>query len=295
MKTLKRNQLNEAVKIIVDGGIIAFPTETVYGLGADALNRAAVKKIYEAKGRASDNPLIVHIANEQQLNIITNELDEISKILVAAFWPGPFTLILPKKDIVPNETSAGLSTIGVRMPNSSIALEFIEKAGPIAAPSANISGKPSPTTKSHVVDDLAGKIDAVIGGPKCSVGIESTVFDPSTKTVLRLGSITISQIEALVGKINIEVNVKGNESPKSPGQKYKHYSPNAKLTIVKGNLSLFEKKVGQKLIEVNAKNLFATLRDLDKKGLSHAYIKCPDNIAVLDRVLKAAQYNILEV
>ena len=291
MKILRKNQINIAAQIIKNGGIVAFPTETVYGLGADALNKEAIKKIYKAKGRATDNPLIVHISNKEQLKIITNELDEISKILMDAFWPGPLTLILPKKDIVPNETSANLKTIGVRMPNSSIATSLIEKAGPIAAPSANISGKPSPTMNSHVLDDLSEKIDALIEGPKCEIGIESTVFDPISKTLLRLGSITVAQIEDLIGKINIEISIKENEAPKSPGQKYKHYSPNAKLTIVKGNLSKFE----ENLIEVNAENLFATLRDLDKNGSRHAYIKYPDNAAVLDRVLKAAQYNILEV
>ncbi|MCL1924655.1 MAG: L-threonylcarbamoyladenylate synthase [Defluviitaleaceae bacterium] len=305
MRVLKNYELEEAVKIIKAGGTVAFPTETVYGLGANALNGEAVKKIYKAKGRKADNPLIVHIANEKQLFSITPPLQEDAKKLSLAFWPGPFTMILPKKNIVPNETSAGLNTIGVRMPNLSIALEFIKLAGAIAAPSANISGKPSPTMLSHVLDDLNGKIDAVIEGEKSYFGIESTVFDPSTKTLLRPGSITVEQIEKIVGKINISTSVKANEAPKSPGQKYKHYSPNAKLTVVKQHEPASLKKeplnysaanlIKEQLIEVTAENLFEILRDLDKKNISHAYIKYPENMAVLDRVLKAAQYNVLEI
>lgn len=295
MKILKETEIKAAEEILRNGGIVAFPTETVYGLGALATNSLAAAKIFKAKGRPVDNPLIVHIANEKQLREVVKELPLDAIRLKEAFWPGPFTMILPKTDKIPKETSAGLSTIGVRMPNCRIALNLIEKVGPIAAPSANISGKPSPTSASHVIDDLENKIDAIIEGPNSFVGIESTVYDVYERMILRKGSITREAIENIIGPIK---DTPGQEIlvPKSPGQKYKHYSPNAKLTIIKGlKTPSSEPNTVSNVIEVNAKNLFEILRELDKFGIEHAYIKYPEDEAVLDRVLKASNYNILEV
>ena len=286
MKILKNTEIEAASEIIKNGGIIAFPTETVYGLGGSAFNEKAVLKIFLAKGRPSDNPLIVHISNENQLKAVVSKLPEDALKLKEAFWPGPFTMILPKTDEVPGVVSANLPTIGVRMPRSEVALKLIDLSGPIAAPSANISGKPSPTKASHVVDDLKGKIDALIEGEDCFFGIESTVYDVSERAILRPGSITKEAIETVIGPINSPSNELVT-SPKSPGQKYKHYCPKAKLTIVKGFV--------ENIIEVNAQNLFHILRTLDKENIEHAYIKYPEDEAVLDRVLKAANYNILEV
>lgn len=246
--------LEKAADIIKSGGLVAFPTETVYGLGANALDPTSVKKIYIAKGRPSDNPLIVHISNLKQLDELVLNISDVAKKLMAEFWPGPLTLIFKKKPIVPDETSGGLDTVAVRFPENKIAQLFIEKCGvPIAAPSANRSGKPSPTRASHVHFDLDSKIDMILDGGSSEYGLESTILDVSTDIVclLRPGSITKEMIEETVGTIEVDKNIfintspdsSHNSAPKAPGMKYTHYSPQAKVTIVNGDLDTVIEKI----------------------------------------------------
>ena len=232
--------INEAGNIIKSGGTVAFPTETVYGLGADALNGEAVKKIFLAKGRPQDNPLIIHVSSKK-IEKFVKDVPPVAEKLMDKFWPGPMTIILNKKDIVPDETSAGLSTIGVRMPNSEIALKLIEAAGvPIAAPSANISGRPSPTDVERCIEDLDGKIDYILGGERSDIGVESTIVDCTVNPpmVLRPGGITLEMLRTVDENIVIDEALKKKPSadlkPKAPGMKYRHYAPKAKLKIISG-------------------------------------------------------------
>ena len=234
--------LSEAASIIQRGGTVVFPTETVYGLGANALNEDACDKIFKAKGRPSDNPLIVHITSMEELYELVNEVPENAKILAEHFWPGPLTMILNKKDIVSYKVTAGLETVAVRMPKNKIATELIRLSKlPIAAPSANTSGKPSPTNASHVIEDMLGRVDMIIDGGSCEIGLESSVIDitSETPTILRPGGVTKEDVEKLFGKCDYDpAIIKSDEKiiPKSPGQKYRHYSPKAEVILYKGNL-----------------------------------------------------------
>ncbi|MDP4143451.1 MAG: L-threonylcarbamoyladenylate synthase [Bacillota bacterium] len=244
--------LQEAGKVFRSGGLVAFPTETVYGLGANALDSEAVKKIFEAKGRPQDNPLIVHISDLDSIKNLTKVVPPIAEDLMRNFWPGPLTLILPKSDLVPEVTSAGLDSIGIRMPSNRIALELIRTAGvPIAAPSANISGRPSPTDVNRCVEDLNGKIDYIIGGNICEVGVESTIVDCTVypPCVLRPGGITLEMLKKIDSEIYIDPAImnKSNESfiPKAPGMKYRHYAPKAPLKIIQGDLQKTIAKVNE--------------------------------------------------
>lgn len=245
------SEIVECANIIKDGGIVAFPTETVYGLGANALDSNAVKKIFLAKGRPQDNPLIIHVS-DKNINKYVSDIPEIAKKLMEAFWPGPLTIILNKKSIVPSETSANLDTIGIRMPNNEIALKLIELSGvPIAAPSANISGRPSPTDIERCIEDLNGKIDYIIGGEKSDVGVESTIVDCTScpPLVLRPGGITLEMLRKIDNSIDIDNGLKNNNEdfkPKAPGMKYKHYAPKGKVIIIKGK----EEKVIEKIKDI---------------------------------------------
>ena len=242
--------IKEAAECIKKDGIVAFPTETVYGLGANALKADCVKKIFEAKGRPQDNPLIIHVASKEIDKYVKN-VPEVAKKLMDKFWPGPLTLILEKKDIVPMQTSANLNTIGIRMPNNKVALELIKESGvPIAAPSANISGRPSPTTIDVCVEDLKGKVDYIIGGEKCDVGLESTIVDCTVEPplVLRPGGITLEMLRTIREDIEIDKGLLRNDSnfkPKAPGMKYRHYAPNAKLKIILGNREKTIEKINE--------------------------------------------------
>lgn len=234
-------KIKEAAQYIKNGGIVAFPTETVYGLGADALNEEAVKKIFIAKGRPQDNPLIVHVASKD-LSKYVKEVPEIAQKLMDKFWPGPLTIILNKKDTVPYVTSANLDTIGVRMPDNEVARKLIELSGTaIAAPSANISGRPSPTDIERCIEDLDGRVDCIIGGSKSKIGVESTIVDCTVTPplVLRPGGITLEMLKEIDSKIEIDKAVmqKPTEGlkPKAPGMKYRHYAPKAKVRIITGN------------------------------------------------------------
>lgn len=252
-----KSQLEEAGKIISNGGLVAFPTETVYGLGGNALEEAAAKKIYYAKGRPSDNPLIVHIADISALEELVEEIPKNAKKLAKAFWPGPLTMILKKSAIVPKGTTGGLDSVAIRMPNHPIALELIRQSGCyIAAPSANTSGRPSPTLAKHVEEDLLGKIDYIIDGGPVSVGLESTIVDLTSDTVmiLRPGVITKEDLEKIVDNVEYDPaviqkkNIEGIEA-KAPGMKYKHYAPKGKLTIIQGEIENVIKIINEQSVE----------------------------------------------
>ena len=232
--------IEEAAEIIRNGGTVAFPTETVYGLGANALNEESVKKIFIAKGRPQDNPLIVHVSSKD-ISSLVKEVPPIAQELINKFWPGPLTIILEKKDIIPNMTSANLDTIGIRMPDSEIALKLIELSKrPIAAPSANISGRPSPTEVERCVEDLNGRVDYIIGGESSDIGVESTIIDCTVNPpmILRPGGITLEMLREIDSNIDIDKALKSKPSndlkPKAPGMKYRHYAPKAHLKIIRG-------------------------------------------------------------
>lgn len=234
--------LSVAAEIIREGGTVAFPTETVYGLGADALDADAVRRIFEAKGRPADNPLIVHIANIDQCSELAEEIPSDAVKLMEHFWPGPLTLILKAKGVVPDITTGGLDTVGLRMPDNPVALELIRRSDrPIAAPSANTSGSPSPTTAEHVIHDLYGKIDAILDGGPTDIGLESTVVDMTgdIPTILRPGHVTAEDIRKCVGDVRIgytDRTLEEGEIPRSPGMKYTHYSPKTKVILIEGNV-----------------------------------------------------------
>lgn len=232
--------LRRAGEILKQGGLVAFPTETVYGLGGDALNRDSSRKIYAAKGRPSDNPLIVHINRFEDIYPIVAEVPEEARKLAEAFWPGPLTMILPKSEKVPYETTGGLETVAVRMPSHPIARKLISYSGGyVAAPSANTSGKPSPTVAKYVEEDMAGKIDVIVDGGAVGIGLESTIIDLTVKPpqILRPGYITEAMLARLLDEVDTDVTILQNDSgqaPKAPGMKYRHYAPKGELTIVTG-------------------------------------------------------------
>ncbi len=236
-----RRRLEEAAQIIRRGGLVAFPTETVYGLGANALDAKAAAKIYAAKGRPSDNPLIAHVSSLEEIRPLVSEIPDMGRRLAEAFWPGPMTLVFPKSDLVPHGTTGGLDTVAVRMPSDPVAAELIRLSGvPIAAPSANTSGRPSPTTAEHVLQDMDGRIDAILDGGPVGIGLESTIVDV-TETVpvlLRPGAITMEMLRSKVGEVLVDPAILGPLSPdvhpKAPGMKYRHYAPKADLTLIEG-------------------------------------------------------------
>ncbi len=232
-----------AAKILREGGLVAFPTETVYGLGGNGLDSEACEKIYIAKGRPSDNPLILHISELEELNPIVREISPAARKLMEAFWPGPLTLVFPKSDVVPEKATGGLDTVAVRFPNHPVARAIIKAAGlPIAAPSANSSGKPSPTRASHVEFDLNGKIDMIVDGGAAEWGLESTIVDVSGEipVILRPGAVTKEMMEEVVGRVEIDPAILAKPAadlkPKAPGMKYTHYSPKAEVILVKGEM-----------------------------------------------------------
>ncbi|RHW37182.1 threonylcarbamoyl-AMP synthase [Neobacillus notoginsengisoli] len=242
VEKLKNNpQIKQAAKKLIQNEVVAFPTETVYGLGGNAGSDEAVEKIFTAKGRPSDNPLIIHIADRGQMDSFVTDLPEVALQLMDAFWPGPLTLILQKKEQALSEkATAGLGTVGVRMPDHPVALAILKECGlPVAAPSANSSGKPSPTTAEHVAADLNGKIAGIVDGGPTGVGVESTVLDCTSPVpvILRPGGVTKEQLEEVIGRIEVDPALMGAETkPKSPGMKYRHYAPEAPLYLVAGGI-----------------------------------------------------------
>lgn len=242
--------MEEAGKLLKSGALVAFPTETVYGLGANALDEKAAAKIYAAKGRPSDNPLIIHIADMESLGLITEEIPKAAYLLAEKFWPGPLTMVMKKSKVVPYGTTGGLDTVAVRMPSHPIALEMIRYGGGyIAAPSANTSGRPSPTLASHVADDMDGIIPMILDGGAVGIGIESTIVDltEDIPTILRPGFITKEMLEEVVGEVQIDKGLSGDAKtpPKAPGMKYRHYAPKAELIIVEGARDSVVKKINE--------------------------------------------------
>lgn len=328
--TTSKKDIATAGEIIKNGGLVAFPTETVYGLGANALDENAVKGIFAAKGRPADNPLIVHIAEKEDIYPLVKEVTPAAKALIDAFFPAPLTIILKKADIIPDTTSGGLDTVAVRMPKNETARALIKESGcPIAAPSANTSGLPSPTKASHVIDDMTGKVDAIIDGGDCDYGVESTVITLATAvpTILRPGAITKEMLEDVIGRVEISPAVLSgmaeNETAASPGMKYKHYSPKAQVVLVEGTKERFEEFVnsrkgasalcfegddvtiphityGSENDDLSqAKELFDALRRLDETGAKKVYARAPHKdgvgMAVYNRIIRAAAFRIIDL
>lgn len=337
MKTLllKANETEKAGEILRNGGLVGIPTETVYGLAANALDGSTVAKIFAAKGRPSDNPLIVHIADLEALDDLVAYIPPAVYDLADAFWPGPLTIILDKSPLIPDEVTAGLDTVAIRMPSHPVARQIIRAAGvPLAAPSANLSGKPSPTTAVHVMHDMDGRIDAVVDGGPCEVGVESTVITLASRRprLLRPGRITPEEIEEVLGdELVIDDAVLGKlkegETASSPGMKYKHYSPSADVTVLKGTLEncaayinqnadektaalVFDGeacKINCRTLDFGAENddlahaakLFDALRTCDDEGIEKLFVRAPGytgvGLAVMNRLLRAAEYKVREV
>lgn len=318
--------------ILRDGGIVGIPTETVYGLAANAFDGNAVAKIFKAKGRPQDNPLIVHISDISQLGSVVSEIPDSAYALAEKYWPGPLSIIMPKGERIPDEVSCGLDTVAVRMPSHPAARDIISAAGvPLAAPSANLSGSPSPTTAQHVIDDMWGRADAIVDGGMCDVGVESTVVSlvSDKPRLLRPGGISLEQLESVLGDVEVDRAVLAELEPgqkaASPGMKYKHYSPKARVIILKGSFENYRRFVkgkkdcaslcfdgeGDKLdipfIEIGSEHdssaqahlIFDALRRLDEMGVQTAYARCPDTdgvgLAVINRLLRAAAFTVLDV
>lgn len=335
MKTLmlQANETAIAAEIIKNGGLAAMPTETVYGLAANAFDGKAVAKIFRAKGRPMDNPLIVHISDISQIHLLVSDFPEKARILAEKFWPGPLTMILPKSDRIPDEVSAGLDTVAVRFPSHPVARKLISQSMPLAAPSANLSGSPSPTGAKHVYDDMNGRIDAIIDGGECEVGVESTVITlvGEVPRLLRPGGITVEQLREAIGEVVIDDAVMNplqtGEKAASPGMKYKHYAPKAKVVLLEGSDEAFISYVNARkeegtaalcydedteLLEVpcipighaddyemQSHKLFAALRNADEQGFRLVYAHCPKaegmGLAVYNRMIRAAGFEVIRL
>ena len=330
----ENNAIEEAAQILRRGGLLGIPTETVYGLGADGLNEDAVRRIFEAKGRPQDNPLIIHVPNATWLERYCHDVPATAYALAEKFWPGPLTMILPRKPIVPLRTTGGLETVGVRCPNHPLTLAIIEAAGvPIAAPSGNTSGRPSPTTAQHMMEDMTGKIDGIVDGGPCSVGVESTIIDLTTTPprLLRPGGLPLEALEEVLGEVAVDKAVLGKlkegEHPRAPGMKYRHYAPKAPVTVVTGSpqrsaaciLARLKGKAGVICFDEfaplftghlvhrlgpaadkaeQARRVFDALRTFDDTDVTEIYAQCPDEgglgLAVSNRLKKAAGFHILD-
>ncbi len=254
-ETIDKEAICQAGEIIRSGGLVAFPTETVYGLGGDALSPDSSRKIYAAKGRPSDNPLIVHICRVEDMKKIAVDIPKQAYVLAEHFWPGPLTMILKKAEIVPKETTGGLDTVAVRLPDHEVAQAFIEQAGGfVAAPSANVSGRPSPTLAKYVYEDMNGKIEMLLDGGQVGIGVESTIIDltEDIPVILRPGHVTQEMLQQVLGEVCLDptmLDVTNTEAPKAPGMKYRHYAPQGELTIVTGDPAAVSDKIKQLLLE----------------------------------------------
>lgn len=322
-----------AAEIIKSGGIVGMPTETVYGLAANALDPEAVKKIFIAKGRPQDNPLIVHISRTEMLDGLVKQVPELAKKCAEAFWPGPLTMIMPKTNRIPYTTSAGLDTVGIRMPSNKTAAALIDASGvPLAAPSANLSGSPSPTKAIHVYNDLNGRIPCILDDGCCAVGVESTViaFEDNAIRLLRPGFISAEELREICPNVIIDKGVTeavaNDAKVASPGMKYKHYAPKAEITIIDGSSKQFREycksKVGSDTLlmvydtddckgldnqyieygasgEEQARKLFDVLRELDRIGAEKVFARCPAKdgvgLAVYNRLLRAAAFRVVKL
>lgn len=320
-----------AAEILKRDGVVAMPTETVYGLAASAFSDNAIKKVFIAKGRPQDNPLIVHIDSVEMLNEIAADIPEIAFTLAQKFWPGPFTMVLNKGENIAESVSAGLSSVAVRMPNNDVACELIRTSRlPLAAPSANISGYPSPVSADHVITDLSGKIDAVLAAEDCTVGVESTVVSLITNPprLLRPGAVTVEQLREFLPDLVVDpavlAELGSGEKAASPGMKYKHYSPKTQVVLVESDSEAFAEYVnskencvavcfeedsginapsvvyGSKNNEASlAKNIFAVLRQLDNGSFETAYVHAPSKtgigLAVYNRLIRAAGFKVVKL
>ena len=335
MKTLDltARETDQAARILREGGLVGIPTETVYGLGANGLNPDAVGRIFAAKGRPQDNPLILHIPSEDHLERYCQEIPDSAYALAKAYWPGPLTMILRRKPIVPDVVTAGLDTVGMRCPSHPVCHAILEAADvPVAAPSGNTSGRPSPTTAAHMWEDMDGKIDAIVDGGPCTVGVESTIIDLTEQPprLLRPGGITLEQLESVLGEVAVDPAVTrlmgAGEQPKAPGMKYRHYAPKAPVTVVQGApetaaryiqthmapgdgvicfdeyTSLFEGHPLEQLgpstdVPEQARRVFDALRWFDGTDVTHIWAQCPDatgiGLAVANRLNKAAGFHIV--
>lgn len=279
---IEEEVIQRAGQIIRSGGLVAFPTETVYGLGGDALNPASSQKIYAAKGRPSDNPLIVHIADMEAIGRIAEAVPEKARAAAEAFWPGPLTMIFQKTGEVPMGTTGGLNTVAVRMPDHNAARALIRAGGGyIAAPSANTSGRPSPTTAQHVEEDLNGKIDMILDGGAVEIGVESTILDMTAKPpmILRPGAVTREMLEELIGEVAVDktvIDAGSHAAPKAPGMKYRHYAPKAELTVVEGSISRTVDEIirltGEKIAEGFKVGIIATEETVGRYSMGE--VKC---------------------
>ena len=328
------DKISAAAKILREGGLVAIPTETVYGLGANGLDAQAVKRIFEAKGRPQDNPLILHVTGPQWLPRYCRNIPPMAYVLARKFWPGPLTMILQRQSIVPDETTAGLDTVAVRCPNHPVTLAIIREAGvPIAAPSANTSGRPSCTSAQDVLEDMDGKVEGVVDGGPCSVGVESTILDLTCQPprLLRPGGLPLEDLERLIGHIDVDHAVTAplqeGEKPKAPGMKYRHYAPKAPVTVVTGAPEASAREIqrragkgagiicfdeyadlfrgmevhtlgpsGDKMVQ--AQRVFEALRTFDNSDVTEIYTQCPDNrglgLAIGNRLKKAAGFHVVE-
>lgn len=294
-KNIDKIEIKKQAEILKKGDTVIFPTETVYGLGANALDEKAVSKIYEAKGRPSDNPLIVHIYDKHQVEELAKDISPKAQVVMDKFWPGPITIILNKKDIVPSRTSGGLDTVAIRMPSNPIAKELLKETNlPIAAPSANISGRPSPTKANHVYEEMNNRVDGIILGGDCTFGLESTVLDLTNDipTILRPGSVTKEDLESVIGQVNIDPaleNKEDNIKAKAPGMKYKHYSPNADVFIVSGGEKEVAEKINALVLENNKNNIKSVILCIEE----HKNLYKGDTI-ILGRDLQEVGSNLFD-
>ena len=314
MQTILTTSPREAAEFIKRGGVVAFPTETVYGLGANVFDEEAIKKIFAAKGRPTDNPLIAHVADRSQIALLTTEITQIARQLIETFFPGPLTVVLPKSERVPLIATAGLETVGVRQPRHPLAQEFLrECATPLVAPSANLSGKPSPTVWQAVKEDLDGRIDCILQGEQTEVGLESTVIDCTgpAPLVLRAGAITLEQLRTIVPSTQ-QIHTKATEAARSPGLKYRHYSPRANVLLVTAPqeaiatkdtaylgldapISQFGLQQVCESVEDYAHQLFLFFRLCDEAGIKTIYCQKIEEkglgLALMDRLKRAANSN----
>ena len=334
-KRLTEHNIEQAAVVLKRGGLLGIPTETVYGLGADGLNPTAVTHIFEAKGRPQDNPLILHIPAADWLERYCRDIPPAAYALADRFWPGPLTMILKRGEMVPDVVTAGLDTVGMRCPAHPVCRAIIKAADiPVAAPSGNTSGKPSPTTAEHMLADMDGKIDAIVDGGPCAVGVESTIIDLTCTPprLLRPGGVTLEQLESVLGEVAVDAAVRRRmgegERPRAPGMKYRHYAPRAPVTVVKGRpeetasyiaqhalpgsgvlcfdefTRLFPEQVVTRLGTAadpadQARHVFDALRFFDGTDVTGIWAQCPDEtgvgLAVANRLNKAAGFHIIDL
>ena len=327
--------IKTAADLILQGEVVGMPTETVYGLAANALNGDAVAKIFRAKGRPQDNPLIVHIADFEQIYDLCPAVPPQAKLLAEAFWPGPLTMIVPKGDCIPNEVSCGLETVGIRLPSHPLARDLIRAAGvPLAAPSANTSGRPSTTTAEHVLRDMDGKIAAILDGGPCGVGVESTVVTLALDKprLLRPGGITLEQLETVLGEVEVDralfEKIGDDVKVSAPGMKYRHYAPKAPVTVVRGDPQKAADYIAEHIngptgvlcfdeyqdrfptcavecfgsqsdLAAQAREVFDRLRAFDETDVQQIWAQCPSDeglgLAVANRIKKAAGFHVIEL